>query len=312
VTEVFNLIANVSFWAATIRIATPLIFGTIGQLLCQRAGVINLGIEGIMTAGAMTGWTVVHFGASLWTGVLTAAVVGAVLGLLFGILAVPLALSQHVTGIGMSLFGISLSFFLFRLFVPEMAKPTVVAFGPLRIYPLTEIPYLGAVLSDQTVLTYVAFLLVPIASFVIYRTPIGLALRMVGENPEAAAAQGVSVVWVRLGAVIIGSAIMAVGGAFLTLSAFNAFFFGMVNGRGWICVALVVVASWKPGKALIAALIFAAADALQIRMQQIVFGLPYQVFLMLPYLLGILALVILSRRAASPRALMLPYRAGER
>ena len=310
--DVLNLIGNISFWAATFRIATPLIFGTIGQLICQRAGVMNLGIEGIMTVGAMSGWTVVHFGASLWTGVLVAAAAGALLGLIFGILAVPLALSQHVTGIGMSLFGISISFYLFRLLVPEMAKPTVVPFAPLRIYPLTEIPYVGAILADQTILTYIAFLLVPLASFAIYRTPSGLALRMVGENPAAAASQGISVVWVRLAAVVVGSAMMALGGAFLTLSAFNAFFFGMVNGRGWICVALVVVASWKPGKSLVAALLFAAADALQIRLQQIVSGLPYQVFLMLPFFLGIFALVVLSRRAASPRALMIPYRAGER
>jgi simple sugar transport system permease protein len=312
VDEVIALVAGASFWAATLRIATPLIFGTIGQLLCQRAGVINLGIEGIMTLGAMAGWTVVHFGAGLWTGVLAAAVAGATLGLLLGVLTVPLALSQHVTGIGMSLFGISISYYLFRLLVPDMGKPTIVAFAPLKLYPLTEIPYIGPVISAQTVLTYLAFILVPMTAYVIYRMPVGLALRMVGENPEAAAAQGISVTWVRICAVVAGSALMAVGGAFLTLSAFNAFYFGMINGRGWICVALVVVASWRAGKTLLAALIFAAADALQLRLQQIVPGLPYQLFLMLPYLLGIAALIALSRSAASPRALMIPYRAGAR
>lgn len=294
------------------RIATPLIFGTLGQLLCQRAGVLNLGIEGIMTAGAMAGWVSVHFGASLWMGVLVAALTGALLGLLFAALTVSLPLSQHVTGIGMSLFAISVSYYLFRVLIPQMARQTIVPFPELHSSAFMAIPYVGSVLSQQTSLTYLAFLLVPLASFIIYKTPLGLAVRMVGENPHAAAAQGISVASVRFGAVIAGSALMAVGGAFLTLSAFNAFLFGMINGRGWICIALVVVASWKPGKALVAVLVFAAADALQLRLQQIIFGLPYQVFLMLPYVLGIVALVLLSRRAESPRALMVPYYAGAR
>ncbi len=293
------------------RIATPLIFGTLGQLLCQRAGVLNLGIEGMMTAGAMAGWISVHFGAPLWIGVLVAAFTGAILGLLFATLTVSLPLSQHVTGIGMSLFAISVSYYLFRLFVPQ-ARQTIVSFAQLHLSPLSAIPYIGPVLSQQTALTYLAFMLVPLASFIIYKTPLGLAIRMVGENPHAAAAQGISVALVRFGAVVAGSALMGVGGAFLTLSAFNGFLFGMINGRGWICVALVVVASWKPGKALIAVLIFAAADALQLRLQQVIFGLPYQVFLMLPYVLGIAALVVLSRRAESPRSLMIPYYAGAR
>jgi general nucleoside transport system permease protein len=136
---------------------------------------------------------------------------------------------------------------------------------------------------------------------------------MVGENPAAAEAQGIDVITVRMAAVVAGSALMARGGAFLTLWAVNAFYFNMVNGRGWICIALVVFASWRPGKALLGALLFAAFDALQLRLQQIMGGaLPYQLFLMMPYLLSILALVLMSRRAAYPRALMVPYRKGER
>ena len=136
---------------------------------------------------------------------------------------------------------------------------------------------------------------------------------MVGENPAAAEAQGVNVVAVRLGAVMAGSALMAVGGAFLTMSAFNAFFFEMVAGRGWVCIALVVFASWRPGKALLGALLFGAFDAFQVRLQQLAGGVvPYQLFLMLPYLLSILALIAMSRRAAVPKALMVPYRKGER
>jgi simple sugar transport system permease protein len=169
------------------------------------------------------------------------------------------------------------------------------------------------VLSAQTPLTLLALALVPAIGWLLYRTPVGLALRMVGENPQAAEGQGIPVAAVRTGAIVAGSALMGIAGAFLTLSAFNAFFFNMVNGRGWICVALVVFASWRPGKALLGALLFAFFDALQLRLQQSESALlPYQMYLMLPYALSILALVLVARRAAYPQALMKPYRKGER
>jgi simple sugar transport system permease protein len=169
------------------------------------------------------------------------------------------------------------------------------------------------VLDQQTPLTLLALLLVPLIAWGLQRTPLGLAVRMVGENPQAAEGQGIRVMAVRTGAIVAGSALMGVAGSFLTLAAFNAFFFNMVNGRGWICIALVVFASWRPGKALLGALLFAFFDALQLRLQQSGDAvLPYQVYLMLPYLLSILALVVMARRASYPQALMKPYRKGER
>jgi simple sugar transport system permease protein len=169
------------------------------------------------------------------------------------------------------------------------------------------------ILEQQTLLTLLALLLVPLISYLLYRTPVGLAVRMVGENPQAAEGQGVSVAAVRTGAIVAGSALMGVAGSFLTLAAFNAFFFNMVNGRGWICVALVVFASWRPGKALLGALLFAFFDALQLRLQQAGGAvLPYQMYLMLPYVLSIVALVLVARKASYPQALMKPYRKGER
>ena len=173
------------------------------------------------------------------------------------------------------------------------------------------------VLNAQTPLTLLALLLVPTVAWLLYRTPLGLALRTVGENPAAVEGQGLSVARLRIGAVMAGSALMGVAGSFLTLAAFNAFFFNMVNGRGWVCVALVVFASWRPGKALFGALLFAFFDALQLRLQQAGPGvlnieLPYQVYLMLPYAMAIVALVLMARRAQVPQALMKPWRAGER
>lgn len=307
--DVVDILSNASFWIATLRIATPLILGTLGVLLCERAGVLNLGIEGIMVAGAFTGWLAVYAGAPLWAGVAVAALTGAVFGLLHAFLTVGLALSQHVSGLGITLLATSLSYYGYRVSFPKVnTPPTIVPFGPMDWLPV-PVPVLGA----QTPLTLLALVLVPLVAWVLYRTPLGLAVRMVGENPQAAEGQGVSVAATRTGAIVAGSALMGVAGAFLTLSAFNAFFFNMINGRGWICVALVVFASWRPGKALLGALLFAFFDALQLRLQQSGDAvLPYQLYLMLPYLLSILALVLVARRASYPQALMKPYRKGER
>ena len=305
--DFIELLLNPAYWIAVLRIATPLILGTLGVLWCERAGVLNLAIEGIMVAGAFTGWLAVYLGWPLWVGVAVAALAGAVFGWLHALLTVWLALSQHVAGLGITMLATALSYFSYRLTFPKVSSPpTITPFAPMD--------WLGIpVLSGQTPLTLVAIMLIPLSAWVLYRTPVGLAVRMVGENPQAAEGQGLSVAAVRTGAVVAGSALMGVAGAFLTLSAFNAFFFNMVNGRGWICVALVVFASWRPAKALLGALLFAFFDALQLRMQQLGdVGLAYQVYLMLPYALSILALVVVARRATYPQALMKPYRKGER
>ena len=306
-TDLYDILTNLSFWVAVLRIATPLILGTLGVLLCERAGVLNLGIEGIMVAGAFTGWLAVYLGAPLWAGVGMAALTGAVLGLLHAFLTVGLALSQHVSGLGITLLATSLSYYGYRVSFPKVSTPPTIT-------PFAEMDWLGLpILAQQTPLTLLALALVPLIAYTLYRTPMGLAVRMVGENPQAAEGQGVSVAAVRTGAIMAGSALMGVAGSFLTLSAFNAFFFNMVNGRGWICVALVVFASWRPAKALLGALLFAFFDALQLRLQQSGdAALPYQLYLMLPYILSILALVLVARKASYPQALMKPYRKGER
>jgi len=306
-TEFFDILANPAFWVAVLRIATPLILGTLGVLLCERAGVLNLGIEGIMVAGAFTGWLAVYGGAPLWLGVVAAALTGALLGLLHAFLTVTLALSQHVSGLGITLLATAMSYYGYRVSFPKVSTPpTITPFAAMDWLPLP-------ILSQQTPMTLLALLAVPVLTFGLFKTPLGLAVRMVGENPQAAEGQGLSVAAVRTGAIVAGSALMGVAGSFLTLSAFNAFFFNMVNGRGWICVALVVFASWRPGKALLGALLFAFFDALQLRLQQMGDAvLPYQLYLMLPYVLSIVALVVVARKASYPQALMKPYRKGER
>lgn len=313
-TALLDIIASAGLWAAVLRIATPLIFGTLGALLSERAGVLNLGIEGIMTFGAMIGWLAVFKGADLWTGMLVAALAGAVFGLIHAALTVTLGLSQHVSGLGVTLFASSFSYYLFRLIVPVAGTPpTIHPFEPVTVPILSSLPVIGAAFAAQTPPTYLAIALAIILSYVLFRTPLGLAIRMTGENPHAAEAQGVNPLAVRYGAVIVGSMLMAMGGAFLTLSAFNSFFPTMVQGRGWIAIALVVFSSWRPGMALAGALLFAFFDGFQLRLQTVLNGVvPYQLFLMIPYGLSIAALALMARRARVPQALMQPYRRGER
>jgi simple sugar transport system permease protein len=310
-----DILIEAGFWAAAIRIASPLIFATLGELICECAGVLNLGIEGIMVMGAFAGWVAVYGGLPLWWGVGVAFLTGAAFGLLHAALTVPFGLSQHVVGLGITLLATSTAYFAYRLILPEVTSPPKIEpFPPLPIPGLSAIPFVGEALFSQTALTYGAFATAGIVAFILWRTPLGLAVRAAGENPAAVEAQGLSVTALRIGAVTTGSGLMAVGGAFLTLSAFSSFFFEMVNGRGWICIALVVFGAWRPGKAVLGALLFAAFDALQIRLQQTPVGavIPYQVFLMLPYVLSILALILMSRRAEVPAALMVPYNKGER
>ncbi|MDR5651672.1 ABC transporter permease [Ruixingdingia sedimenti] len=311
----WEILISASFWAAAIRIASPLIFATMGELICERAGVLNLGIEGIMVAGAFTGWIAVYGGAPLWWGVGAAFAAGALFGLVHAALTVPFGLSQHVVGLGVTMLATSTSYFAYRLLLPEVTSPPKIEpFAPMDIPVLSDLPFLGPVLFSQTALTWAAFAVAGVVALVLYRTPLGLAVRAAGENPAAVAAQGLSVTGIRVGAVVVGSGLMAVGGAFLTLSAFSSFFFEMVNGRGWICIALVVFGAWAPGKAVLGAVLFAAFDALQVRLQQTPLGaaLPYQLFLATPYVLSILALIVMSRRAEVPAALMVPFNKGER
>ena len=312
--DILNILASESFWAASLRIATPLIFGVLGALICERAGVLNLGIEGIFVVGAMCGWMAVWLGAGLWGGVLVAAIAGAFFGLLHAILTVPLGLSQHVSGLGITLFATSVSYFSYRTALPNVSSPPrIEPFQPLDLPVLSDLPFLGPVLFQQTALTWLALLMVALVWYIMNRTALGVAIQAVGDNPDSVDAQGLPVYGLRMGAIVAGSALMALGGAFLTMSAFDAFFFGMVNGRGWVCIALVIFASWRPGKALLGALLFGAFDALQVRLQTEMGALvPGQVFLMAPYILSIIALVIAARSADYPRALLTPWFKGQR
>jgi general nucleoside transport system permease protein len=307
-------VLQVGFFAAVIRVATPLLLATLGEMFTERGGVLNLGIEGIMLFGAMIGFTTAWFTGELWLGIGVAAVAGVSFGLLMGLLTVSLGLSQHVSGLGVTMLCTGLSFYLYRLIFGQPSQPPHVRpFATLPLPGLVDLPWLGPVLFNQFTLVYLAFLLVPLAAFVLYRTPWGLSLRTVGENPHAAVSAGVNVAWARYQALMISGALMAIAGAYLSLAQFNAFTFGVVSGRGWVCIALVVLGQWDPWRVAGAALLFGALDALGLRLQSSGgIDLPYQVFLMLPFLATILAMALLARKARAPAALLTPFRREER
>ncbi|MCP4534775.1 MAG: ABC transporter permease, partial [Delftia sp.] len=254
--EIFAQIFQIGFFAAMIRIATPLIFGTLGELFAERAGILNLGIEGIMMLAAMTGFSAAYFSGSLWLGVLAAIATGVVAGLAMGVLTVSLGLSQHVSGLGITMLCSGLSFFFYRLiFGQPSSLPSIKAFEVVRIPVLASIPFIGPILFDQFALVYLCMLLVPTSAWILYRTPWGLSLRTVGENPHAAYAGGISVTAVRYQALMLSGALMGVAGAFLSMAQYNAYTFGVISGRGWVCIALIVFGQWSPWKSAAGALL---------------------------------------------------------
>jgi ABC-type uncharacterized transport system permease subunit len=292
--------------AATLRVATPLIFGTLGELLAERAGVLNLGIEGTMFLGAFVGFTVAYTTGSLGIGLAAAILAGILAGLLMALLTVTLGLNQHVSGLGLTLLLTGLSLFFFRLILGEHStQPTIKAFPILE--PFGDLPIIGPI-TQQYGLTYIAILLVPIFWWLVYRTNFGLQIRAAGENPEAADAAGVNVFRTRYIALGLAGGLMAMGGAFLSIAQLGSFTFGIVNGRGWVCIALIIFANWQPIRVLWGALLFGGVSALQLRLQATGLELPYELFLALPYLVTILALTLAGRNASAPAALLKPYR----
>src|SRR5260221_4480683 len=266
--SILEQLFQVGFLAAIIRIATPLALATLGEMISERSGVLNLGIEGIMLLSAMTGFTAAYFSGDLWVGVAADAATGAAVGLLMGLLTVPVGLSQHVSGLGVALLCSGLAFYFYRLIFGQPSQPpSIVPFRPVAIPGLSEIPWVGPVLFNQFALSYLAIAAVPVAAFVLSRTPWGLALRTVGENPHAADAAGVDVAAVRYQALVLSGALMGIAGAFLSMAQYNAFTFGVVSGRGWVCIALVVFVQWQPWRSALRALLFAFIDDVQLRLQ---------------------------------------------
>ncbi len=311
--EIFELAFISGLIGAMMRMATPIIFATLGEILSERAGVLNLGIEGIMLMGAMTGFLVTFSTGSIWLGVLAAAAVGMLLALLMAFLAVYLGLSQHVSGLGITLFATGLAMFVYRLYFGSPTVPPIVEpFQQIALPLLSKIPVIGPGLFTQYSLTYIAWILIPLMSILLYKTKVGLKIRTVGENPVVADTVGVNVNLTRTLCLMAGGALMGIGGAFLTLAHQNMFLIDVIGGRGWVAIAMVIFGNWDPVKGTIGALIFGLLDGLQLRLQSVGVAIPFHIFLMIPYLLTIVALISVSRKAAVPAGLLKPYRREEK
>jgi ABC-type uncharacterized transport system permease subunit len=311
--ELMDVVFISGLIGAMMRMATPIIFATLGEILSERAGVLNLGIEGIMLMGAMTGFLVTFSSGSVWLGVLAAAGVGMILALLMAFLAVYLGLSQHVSGLGITLFSTGLAMFVYRLhFGSPTVPPIIQPFKQVTLPILSKIPLIGPGLFTQYSLTYIAWILVAVISILLYKTNIGLKIRTVGENPVVADTVGVNVIWTRTLCLVAGGALMGIGGAFLTLAHQNMFLIDVIGGRGWVAIAMVIFGNWDPVKGTLGALIFGLMDGLQLRLQNMGIAIPFHIFLMIPYLLTIVALISVSRNASVPASLLKPYRREEK
>lgn len=303
----------VSLLAGSIRLATPILLPALGETFAERSGILNLGTEGIMIIAAFAGLVGAFFTENIWIGVLVGMLAGMLMDMIMAFLVITIRANQVISGFAINLVGGGLSIFLYRVvFGIRSISPSVQRLSDVNIPVLSNIPFLGPIFFQHNPLIYVAFALVPLASILLYRTKFGLTVRAVGENPEAADTKGLNVVAVRYVCMLIHGALAGFGGSFLALAFQGTFIPDMTAGRGFIALAVVVLSRWDPLRAVWASLLFGGAYALGLRFQGMDIGIPYQLFLILPYALTLLVLIGISRRAEAPAALTIPYSRGHK
>lgn len=300
--------------AATIKAGTPLLLATLGEILAERAGILNLGLEGMMLVGALSGFIICFLTSNPWMGLLVASISGAVIALVHAVLTITLRANQVVSGLAVTLFGTGLSGFLGKMVI---GVPIAHYFTSIAVPGLASIPFLGPILFNQDPLVYLSYLLVFLIAFWIYQTRPGLHLRAVGENPAAADALGVNVYGIRYLYTLLGGALAGMAGAYLSLAYTPVWIENMTAGRGWIAIALVIFATWDPFKALLGSYLFGLVDAVQFRLQAVGVAVPSFFLNMTPYLATIIVLIFATtetarRRIGAPAALGLPYEREEK
>ncbi|ADK81870.1 ABC transporter permease [Sediminispirochaeta smaragdinae] len=306
-----------SILAITLRAGTSLVYATIGEIYTERSGILNLGIEGMMLMGAVTAFSVSYHSGNLLLAVFAAMSVGAVLAALHAFLSITMRANQVVSGLSITIFGSGFASFLGQRLGPEsngyyLAGLVAPRFHSIAIPGLSRLPIIGAVF-DQDLLTYVVFLLIPVAWFFLYKTRYGLNLRAVGENPQTADAMGVNVSKIRYVYTILGGMLVGLGGAHLSLSYTPGWTENITGGRGWIVIALVIFSMWNPGRAILGAIIFGGINAVQFRLQASGTTIPAAYLNMAPYLATVIVLVIMTwwethnRKVGSPAALGVSY-----
>lgn len=301
-----------SILAAAVTAGTPILYAALGEILTERAGVLNLGLEGMMLVGAMIGFAAAAFLSSAWIGLLASLLAGALMGLVFGILCIHLRANQVVSGLALTIFGAGLSAFMGK---PLLGKPLPTPFRAVKLPVLSDLPFFGPAFFQQDALVYLSYLLVPALWYYIYRTRPGLHMQAAGENPRAADTLGVNVLGVRYLYTTLGGALTAAGGAYLTLAYVPAWLEELTAGRGWIALAVVIFSGWNPIIAAAGAYLFGGVDALSLYVQAIGTSFPTHFLGMAPYVLTILVLIMATRGrrgGGGPAALGLPYDSEER
>ncbi len=296
------------FLAAALRLSVPIAFAALGGVLSERSGVLNIGLEGMMLAGAFGAATASYYSGSAGVGIIAALFAGGLAGLLLGFLSVTLRVNQLVSGIAVNLLCAGLTAFLARqAFGENLGRAFVQGFDEVAIPFLSQIPIVGPVLFHQDALAYFLFALVPLTLFVLFKTTWGLNLRATGENPKAADTAGVPVFGIRYLAIMISGMLAALGGAHIALSQIHLFTENMSAGRGFIALAAIILGRWNPLLAVLAALFFGVCDAAQLRLQFANPTIPYQAFIILPYVASIIALIVFVGAVRQPEALGAAY-----
>jgi ABC-type uncharacterized transport system permease subunit len=307
--RIIDLAFIIGWLAASIRLATPLLVTSLGQVFTQRSGVLDMAVEAYMTVGALTGFAGAYYFGSPWLGVLTGLAGGMLVGLIAAFFYVTLGSDQVITGVILVIMTAGLTIILNRIaFGGSYIPPQGTGFEPIHIPVLSELPMIGPILFQQNPFTYMCWLMAPIAYLWLNRTTVGLSIKAVGEKPMAADSVGINVGMIRYGCTLVGAATAGLGGTFLSLGYMNMYVTGISAGRGWIALALVIFSQWNPLLVMLGALFFGAVEALQLRFQSGGIGVAPQLLQMLPYILTVLALVLISRRGVGPAALGTPYK----
>ena len=312
--DVFAAMISVSVLSAAVRIATPLLLAALGEMVTERAGILNLGVEGTISVGAFTGYIVADTSGSLYLGVLGGLLGGVFLAAIMAFLTVTVKVEHVVAGLALNLFGIGMAFFLLRTVfgTDGVEVPSVDTFSPVEIPLLSKLPAVGDILFSQHWLTYLV-VVIAIAMWVfLERTTYGLELRSVGHNPEACDMRGVNVQRIQYAAVMFGGGMAGLAGAFLTLFATGLYFPDISAGRGWVALAIVIFGNWRMGRIVFGALLFGYLEAYQLSLQGRGVNVPNQLLLALPFVLTIVALVANRSRSREPLHLGVPYFRGQR
>jgi ABC-type uncharacterized transport system permease subunit len=314
--EFRSIFMNVDFYVAIVRMTTPLLLAAIGSLLAERAGLVTFSMESMMLMGSVGGIIGSGLTNNIWLGLLLAVVFGMTIGLLYAVWAVSIGSHQIVTSVALNLGALGLSSILFGLSFLRRAEviQTVIKVPTLPLWKiplLSDIPFIGPVFFNHLPLVYVGYLLVPLVYYILYRTTWGLKIRAVGDHPHAADTVGISVVKVRYACLLFSGAFSGLAGAFLSIGLLGTFMENMTSGRGFIAYTAIVFGKWQPVGVALGALLFGAADALQLRIQAINPNIPYQFLIAFPYIVTLIALISVVGKASWPASYGNPFKREE-